>query len=637
MPEHIPITSYTTSTVLNSADSVQATVKENLHTESLYRSPIQWKLSIGNIDDPLEYEADTMADKVMRMPESNFIQRKCAACEEEEKAQRKPLTSFIQKKEAESNNVASDSISNQIQSTKNNGNAMHESTKSFMESRFGTDFSNVHIHAGSYASQLSDQLNAQAFTVGNNIYFNEGKYQPESYAGKHLLAHELTHTLQQEGNTAIQRQTNGAGVPAAIDTGSLSDAMLEQIAKRLRDAMEGWGTDESAIYAAFAGRTQSQVNAIERAYANRYKRSLIADLQDELNEDEMKHLAIFSPTAVEGKPNGSAELIAYQLRDAMAGWGTDESAIMSALTGRTVSERIAIKDAYKKLTNHDLRADLIDELSGTDLITALRLLEQGLLNTEDQIYLAVAGLGTDEESLADALGTIKGNRSKILATIDAYKAKGYGDLLADVRDDLSGDDLAQSMESLHGGTNTRTCNPVQRKMGLIAISEATSMAQKAIDMLSADIARGQLSSNIESNLKDNFNSGNAVGVVNIGLARSVLNTFINVRRDLLMTSDVDCGDTNLCVGKQDCSPGQSFVAAWTGVGSLSTVQLCTSFFSCTSNPSTTMLHEFVHHTGVHDHFYHFAPGFSNLTPLGNQSANDSLDNADSYAYFAESL
>src|ERR1044072_1291138 len=59
---------------------------------------IQTKLTVGATDDPLEHEADAMADKVMRMPEQNFIQRKCAQCEEEEKAQRKPLTSsFIQK------------------------------------------------------------------------------------------------------------------------------------------------------------------------------------------------------------------------------------------------------------------------------------------------------------------------------------------------------------------------------------------------------------------------------------------------------------------------------------------------------------------------------------------------------------
>ncbi len=159
---------------------------------------IQRKLAIGAVNDPLEHEADAMADKVMRMPEQNFVQRKCTACEEE-KAQRKTLASSIQKKEADSNSVASDTISNQIYSTKSSGKSMNESTKSFMESRFGADFSKVRIHSDNNSSQLSNQLNAQAFTVGNDIYFNKGKYSPESHEGKHLLAHELTHTIQQNG------------------------------------------------------------------------------------------------------------------------------------------------------------------------------------------------------------------------------------------------------------------------------------------------------------------------------------------------------------------------------------------------------------------------------------------------------
>lgn len=183
-------TSHVESSVLNAAS----------HAHNVQR-----KLSIGAVNDPLEAEADTMADTVMRMPEPTFIQRKCSHCEEEEKAQRKPLMSFIQKKEADGKSVANDAISNQIQSTKGSGRPINESTKSFMESRFGTDFSDVNVHTGSYASQLSSQLNAQAFTVGNDIYFNDGKYAPDSNEGKRLLAHELTHVVQQTPNISAKK------------------------------------------------------------------------------------------------------------------------------------------------------------------------------------------------------------------------------------------------------------------------------------------------------------------------------------------------------------------------------------------------------------------------------------------------
>ncbi len=164
---------------------------------------IQPKLTVGAIHDPLEHEADVVADQVMRMPEPHFIQRKCSQCEDEE-AQRKPLVSFVQRKEAGSNQTTSDLTHNRIRATRGGGSAMPADTKTFMESRFGTDFSGVRIHSGGYAAQLSGELNAQAFTVGNDIYFNNGKYSPDSSDGKRLLAHELTHTVQQGGQNEKQ-------------------------------------------------------------------------------------------------------------------------------------------------------------------------------------------------------------------------------------------------------------------------------------------------------------------------------------------------------------------------------------------------------------------------------------------------
>ena len=74
-----------------------------------------------------------------------------------------------------------------------------------MESRFGADFSGVRIHTGSGAEGLSASVSAQAFTHGNDIYFNSGKFSPGTEAGGHLLAHELTHTIQQGASLANGR------------------------------------------------------------------------------------------------------------------------------------------------------------------------------------------------------------------------------------------------------------------------------------------------------------------------------------------------------------------------------------------------------------------------------------------------
>lgn len=197
---------------------------------------IQKKLKIGAVDDPLEAEADAMADKVVQqmdtppVPPSNkgsLVQKKCSQCKDDE-LQKKPLadgiSSWVQKKSLLSGrqSVASEGITNQINASQGGGSLMGDTTRSFMESSFGNDFSGVKIHTDSNAIQLSKALNAQAFTVGNDIYFNEGKYNPSTTSGKHLLAHELTHTIQQGG---IKRKT----IQRQIETGGRTVTPLNQM------------------------------------------------------------------------------------------------------------------------------------------------------------------------------------------------------------------------------------------------------------------------------------------------------------------------------------------------------------------------------------------------------------------------
>ncbi|WP_221392546.1 DUF4157 domain-containing protein [Dyadobacter sp. NIV53] len=189
----------------------------------------QPKLTIGSPNDVYEQEADNIADKVMRMtdtgltlkssPVQDLISRKCAACEEEEKHIQKKsinddITPVIQKRGNDGGGIASDVISGQIESAKGGGSPIDQSTRNFMETRFGNNFSAVRIHTDSKAVQLSQELNAQAFTVGNDVFFNQGKYNAESDSGKQLLAHELVHTVQQSGSLerkSIQRYSNECG------------------------------------------------------------------------------------------------------------------------------------------------------------------------------------------------------------------------------------------------------------------------------------------------------------------------------------------------------------------------------------------------------------------------------------------
>lgn len=135
----------------------------------------------------------------------SFIQRKCTHCEEEEKINREPLsasiTPFIQAK-SENGMPVSSELGSAIQSSRGSGTSMDNHTQTFMSSRFSADFSNVKVHTDGEAVQMNRDLNAKAFTVGNDVYFNSGQYQPGSSEGKRLLAHELAHTVQQGGGNA---------------------------------------------------------------------------------------------------------------------------------------------------------------------------------------------------------------------------------------------------------------------------------------------------------------------------------------------------------------------------------------------------------------------------------------------------
>ncbi|QZZ22010.1 DUF4157 domain-containing protein [Leptothermofonsia sichuanensis E412] len=89
-------------------------------------------------------------------------------------------------------------LENRIQSMRSGGQPLPDSTRSFFETRFGYDFSGVRIHTDSQADEVSRQLNAQAFTIRQNVFFSAGRYEPHTTQGKWLLAHELTHTVQQQ-------------------------------------------------------------------------------------------------------------------------------------------------------------------------------------------------------------------------------------------------------------------------------------------------------------------------------------------------------------------------------------------------------------------------------------------------------
>lgn len=168
---------------------------------------VQPKLTVSAASDPYEQQADAMAERVMRMPapakENSFfhpanttsLQRKCARCEEEGKVQRKEAGG--------STSPAAPSVVHEVLSS-GGGSPLDTATRSFMEPRFNSDFGQVRIHNDSKAAKSAESILAQAYTSGNQVVFNTGKYNPGTDPGRKLLAHELTHVMQQ--NASISRK-----------------------------------------------------------------------------------------------------------------------------------------------------------------------------------------------------------------------------------------------------------------------------------------------------------------------------------------------------------------------------------------------------------------------------------------------
>ena len=211
------------------------------------RPVIQPKVKVHAADDHFEKEADRMADKVTGTEKvsspvtvskvAKGAQRKCASCEAEEKnvqamhIQRK--CSSCQEKESvqaktsgpadrvhsSDNSPPSANTHNEThpldsvlsnQSTR--GSPLPSAIRTHMESQMGADFSNVRIHTNPDSHEASTSVGARAFTNGANIHFANSEFNPQSKSGRHLLAHELTHTIQQGAAPSKPAPINPSGI-----------------------------------------------------------------------------------------------------------------------------------------------------------------------------------------------------------------------------------------------------------------------------------------------------------------------------------------------------------------------------------------------------------------------------------------
>ncbi|MGZ5016904.1 MAG: eCIS core domain-containing protein [Methylobacter sp.] len=167
---------------------------------------LQRKLSIGASNDPLELEADRIADQVMASLGHSVTSRA-------------PLhIQRFTRQAIEGTDTASASVDRALAGS---GRPLEPALRIDMEQRFGHDFSQVRVHSDGTAEQSAKEVNANAYTVGHNIVFDSGRFAPGTHKGRRLIAHELAHVVQQSSSSmlgTIQRDEAGGGSTEFKDT-----------------------------------------------------------------------------------------------------------------------------------------------------------------------------------------------------------------------------------------------------------------------------------------------------------------------------------------------------------------------------------------------------------------------------------
>ncbi len=179
----------------HSISTVQRSADTDLQEEQIQEKEEELSEADAEVQQKPIFESNAVPEADVQAKPNIFRKPEEKPPEEEAPVQ---LKKQIQTKSNEES-TGSSALQSQLNSSKGKGSPLSDTTRSSMESAFGADFSSVRVHTGSDAVQMNKDLGAQAFTHGSDIYFNKNKYDTNSNSGNHLLAHELTHTIQQGG------------------------------------------------------------------------------------------------------------------------------------------------------------------------------------------------------------------------------------------------------------------------------------------------------------------------------------------------------------------------------------------------------------------------------------------------------
>lgn len=195
-------------------------------------------LQVSSPHDSAEREASDVARRVVQMPAPAAASVRTTSPRLLARASASSAGATLLQREGEGPAAVDGQTTARIQASRGGGQPLSAPLRRFMEPRFGADFSRVRIHTDAQAQQLSQRLDARAFTTGRDIYFNAGQYAPDTASGRELIAHELAHTIQQgESPRAVQRSELTSGPTPAEQLSPARGEVVHRLG--LSDILDG--------------------------------------------------------------------------------------------------------------------------------------------------------------------------------------------------------------------------------------------------------------------------------------------------------------------------------------------------------------------------------------------------------------
>lgn len=458
------------------------------------RFGLRTKLMVNEPGDIYEREADRIANQVMAVPAHRGVTA---------------APTRVQRFSGQLNrqtDVAPGSVDSVLASPRR---PLEPVLRQDMEQRFGHDFSRVRVHTGAAAEQSAREVNANAYTTGQDIVFGADRFATGTQEGRRLIAHELTHVVQQLGSDGLRADESNEKRGLSHFTHTVSDCpavapdnrlqakgvsdvastVLPQVQSHITAMLSG-GTPMPPLLRDYFeprfGRNFSSIRLHTRDDAATSARDIsaraftigqdIAFAEGEYRPDSREgkyllahELAHTVQQGASGEPRiqrVAADIdfkdLARRIFKAIEGLGTDEEAVYRALQplGRDPSAIAMLKETYKTEYKRDLRADIEDDFSGEELEYALQLINSGTLQSEQRIERgpnAVVSIATGIERLWAATDQIGTDEEAIFATLLPFKRntaeledafeKRYGEnLRATLVSEMSGSELDYALE-----------------------------------------------------------------------------------------------------------------------------------------------------------------------------------------------